>query len=195
MTEYPELYILRHGQTYWNREGRIQGQIHSDLTSLGQDHARQQGKLVAELKLIHKNLPIFVSPQGRVLQTAELALAPLGRYGQIDDRLMEIGCGIFEGHSLKELEAESPGTLEARDADAFGWYFDIEGGETKDDMEIRVRSFLDDLAEPSLVVTHGITSRFLRGIWLGLERDDWWDFPVEQGCIYHLSDGVHRVIS
>jgi len=195
VTDYPELFILRHGETYWNREGRIQGQIHADLTPLGQDHARQQGKLVEELDLRSRNLPIYVSPQGRALQTAEIAMVSLGRYGDTDARLMEIGCGVFEGHSLSELEARTPGTLRARDADAFGWYFDIPGGETKDQMEDRVRAFLEEMKEPAILVTHGITSRFLRGIWLGLPRDEWWHFSVEQGCIFHLKDGVHRVIS
>jgi len=45
------------------------------------------------------------------------------------------------------------------------------------------------------VITHGITSRILRGIWLGLSGDDMIDLPVEQGCIYHLRLGATHCLT
>lgn len=192
---YPEIYVLRHGETYWNREPRVQGRLHSDLTPLGRDQARRQGEILVELGLNARALPIFVSPQGRTRQTAEIALAPLGRYGQTDARLVEIGCGAFEGKSLAELEAHAPGTTAARAADALGWYTDVPGGEPEADVIARAQSFLDDLNGPAIIISHGITTRYLRALWLGLPREEVPKLPGDHGCIYHLCDGVHRVIT
>lgn len=189
-----ELYVLRHGETYWNRQGRTQGHLHSDLTQKGRDQARRQGELLVELGLVGSDMPIFVSPQGRTQQTAEIALAPLGRWGKLDARLMEIGCGAHEGKTLEELEAETPGTREARNADFMAWLMEVPGRESDTAVDARVRSFLEDLTGPAIVISHGITTRFLRGAWLGLSFEELKQLPGDQGCVYHLSQGVHRVI-
>ena len=169
--------------------------MHSDLTIRGQDHAREQGNLLRELGDEVRDLPIYVSPQGRTRQTAELALASIGRHAVADQRLVELCCGDFETRSLKELEAEQPGTIEKRNTDPFAWYFNLPRGESVKEMETRARDFLDDLTGPAIVITHGVTSRFLRAVPLGLSPREAWKLPVDQGCIYHVKDGVHRVIS
>jgi len=190
-----ELYVLRHGETYWNREGRTQGHLHSDLTQRGRDQARRQGELLVELGLMGSDIPIFISPQGRTQQTAEIALAPLGRWGVLDARLMEIGCGTHEGKSIDELEAASPGVGEARNADFLAWLLEAPGGESSLSVESRARAFLEEMDGPAIIVSHGITTRYLRGAWLGMSFEEMKQLPGDQGCVYHLKDGVHRVIT
>ncbi|MCB2120639.1 MAG: histidine phosphatase family protein, partial [Rhodobacteraceae bacterium] len=51
MGVYPELYVLRHGETVWNAEGRMQGTLDSPLTERGCAQARRQGEILASLGL------------------------------------------------------------------------------------------------------------------------------------------------
>ena len=88
MPDFPPLYLLRHGQTTWNRDRRIQGQLNSELTELGRQHARRQGEILAGLDL-PAGLTAYCSPARRTRQTAGIAFAPLGFVPVFDDRLKE----------------------------------------------------------------------------------------------------------
>ena len=94
MYPYPELYILRHGETLWNQQGRFQGQKDSPLTDKGRRQALAQGEVLRSVK----SLPhiVFVSPLGRTLTTAILA-APFIKTHVKDPRLLEINFGAWEG--------------------------------------------------------------------------------------------------
>ena len=94
MYPYPELYILRHGETLWNQQGRLQGQKDSPLTDKGRQQALAQGEVLRSVK----SLPhiVFVSPLGRTLTTANLA-APFIKTHVKDPRLLEINFGAWEG--------------------------------------------------------------------------------------------------
>ena len=65
----PQIFLLRHGQTQWNAEGRFQGQMNSDLTQLGQDHAATQGRLLSTVFKDFPDIDVYGSPLGRVQQT------------------------------------------------------------------------------------------------------------------------------
>ena len=74
----PPLFLLRHGQTVWNREGRMQGRLDSPLTPLGQVQAARQGAI---LRANGVAFPARTSPRGRARTTAALAgLASLAFY-------------------------------------------------------------------------------------------------------------------
>jgi broad specificity phosphatase PhoE len=185
MTNFPDLYVLRHGQTQWNLEGRFQGRLDSPLTDLGKAHARQQGAILATLNLA--GFSAFSSPQGRAMHTAELA----GLTARPDDRLMEIAFGSIDGKTLAEIQLIHP---ELSDAAGPGWHFNTPDGERFPEMRARCLSFLNDLSGPAVIVCHGITSRLLRGLWLGYDLDGMGRLPIGQGCVYHLSDGVETVL-
>lgn len=72
MIDHPELFILRHGETIWNQKGWFQGQKNSPLTEKGQAQARAQKTIIDALKRIPDK--VYVSPLGRTLQTAQIAL-------------------------------------------------------------------------------------------------------------------------
>ena len=93
MYPYPELYILRHGETHWNQQGRLQGQKDSPLTDKGRQQALSQGEVLRSVK----SLPhiVFVSPLGRTLTTANLA-APFIETHVKEPRLLEINFGAWE---------------------------------------------------------------------------------------------------
>ena len=67
------IYVMRHGETAWNAEGRFQGALNSPLTELGQEHARRLAQTLDALDL--DQFDIRVSPQGRAFETAAIALA------------------------------------------------------------------------------------------------------------------------
>jgi probable phosphoglycerate mutase len=187
MTDFPELYVLRHGETEWNRELRNQGSLDSPLTAEGQDHGRAQGRMIDALGL--RDLPAFVSPQGRAVHTAELA----GLDATQDARLAEINMGDAEGMLHHDMHMRWP-DLGPTDAHPFGWYFRLPNSESFDDLVTRVTSFLQDMREPTLVVSHGITGRVLRGVYQGLDVTGMRGLSIEQGRIFHLKDGQETVL-
>lgn len=188
---YPEIFVLRHGQTEWNREGRHQGRKDSPLTSLGRDQAAQQGRILRSVGLSDASVACFCSPQGRAAATADIALSAIAATAIRDDRLMEINFGQWEGLTLDDIDAHWPGTTDA-EPDPFLWSFCAIGGERFDDMAARCASFLGTLTRPTVIITHGITSRVLRGLWLGLDVSEMSDLGGGQGCVYHLRDGAQN---
>lgn len=188
MPNYPDIYVLRHGQTEWNLAGRFQGCQDSPLTDLGVSQARQQGVVLAGLDLVTSPIPAFCSPQLRAVRTAKLA----GLKASPDDRLMEVSFGPCEGMQRHEVHALLP---EAIPTDGLAWHFAVPGGESFASMQGRCQAFLDDLKGPAIIVTHGITSRVLRGIWLGRDLDGMGELGVGQGCVYRLSEGRETVLA
>ena len=183
---YPDLYILRHGETTWNLQGRYQGRKDSPLTEKGRSQALVQRALLNGLD----NLPskVFVSPLGRVIETARLAVT-LGDQPVIDERLQELSFGSWEG-SLREDIARN---IHMSSTDR-SWAFNSHDGETFGMIATRVQEFLDDLDQPAIIVTHGITSIVLRGLWLGLDQAKMLELSTDQGCIYHLSNGTEKIM-
>lgn len=190
MTEWPEIYVLRHGQTHWNVEGRHQGQQNSDLTATGVTQAQTQGRILRRAIAEPATHDFFSSPLGRAWQTAGFAVGPFNRPVTPDDRLMEVSFGQWEGKTNAEVDAGWPGNRVV--ADVFDWHFSSPDGERLADLQARATEFLTRLTRPSVIVTHGITSRVLRGVWLGLDSAGMSDLDGGQGNVFHLKDGQMR---
>ena len=186
MSVYPDLYILRHGETIWNLQGRYQGQKDSPLTEKGRNQAHVQRKILNGLV----DLPsrIFVSPLGRAIETARLAITFSDR-PVIEERLKEIYFGNWEG-ALKEDLAKN----NHKSSTNGSWAFNSPKGETFEMISARVQGFLDDLDQPAIIVTHAITSTVLRGLWLGSDQAKMLELPIDQGCVYHLSNGTETIL-
>lgn len=185
-----DIYILRHGQTEWNAARRMQGGLDSPLTALGKAQARRQGEILRSLGA--DRLPVHVSPQGRALATVALALP--GATPQVDDRLREISLGAWDGLTAEDISAlggDSPASF--GEGKGFYWY-DTTPGERFAAIEARTRSFVADLQGPAVIVTHGITSMFLRGALLGLDIRAIADLPGGQGVVHHLRDGIATLL-
>ena len=188
MSTWPELYFLRHGQTEWNAEGRVQGSLDSRLSDLGRQQAMMQRDILSTLDL--SGFTGWTSTQGRARGTADIALAGLVEEIRPDPRLTEIALGDWEGHLRAEIELPFP----ADESDESGIHvFDTAPrGEGFEALHARCRSLLEDLTGPSVLVTHGVTSRMMRLIVLGLDMTELVSLPGGQGVIYHLKDGTHR---
>lgn len=188
MKQIPPLIIFRHGQTEWNREGINQGRLDSPLTEMGRQQAMGLSALL-QMLIEGERWQVFTSPTGRAKTTAELALGPLGMVAVQDDRLQEVHFGDWQGRTTAEIDEISGST---KSDDPFMWNFTSPKGETFVEMQQRVGGFVKDLSGPSIISTHGITSRVLRGIALGLDTDGMRDLDGGQGCIFLLKDGKQQ---
>lgn len=190
MSRWPEIYVLRHGETTWNVARRMQGRLDSPLTDRGRRQAEQMGELLAAEPLA--GFGLWTSPQGRARTTAELALSRFGPLRE-DDRLVEIDMGEWQGLTLYEVRDRWPGP--AREKDPFRWYGGVPGGERFEAMRARAESFLSALSGPAVIVTHGMTSRFLRGVAMGLDDEELGRLPGGQGAVFHLAEGRVRTLA
>ena len=182
------IYLCRHGQTFHNREGRMQGQTESDLTPLGQAQAAAMGELLAGLIETPADWRIVASPLRRARDTAETIGARLGLPVAIDERLVEIDVGEWSNRLREEVRGENP-HLHGDDA----WGFHAPGGETYEVMMARLRAWLSEqAAEPErrlIVVSHGVAGRLLRGAYAGLSKAETLAQDIPQDAVYRLMAG------
>ncbi len=180
------LWVCRHGETVWNREGRWQGREDSPLTAAGEAQARRVGAFLVTQGIGPATHRILTSPQGRAAHTAALALADLGGKAEPDLRLSEIDVGAWTGLDRDAIRAQiDPG------AGLLAPYAVAPGAETFDTLMARVRSLLLDLGGPALLFTHGITSRFLRAAALGGDTTMAEALPGGQGVVHRIENGQH----
>ena len=191
--ELPDLYVLRHGETEWNRARRMQGKLDSPLTARGRAQAEAQGRALAAAGVSGTRIAFFTSPQGRALRTAEIVAQAIGGAPRPDPRLREIGVGLFTGRTMEENRLGHPQVFAGREP--FLWYFAVPEGEARAALQARIDTFLADLRGPAIVVTHGMTSRLLRARVLGMGADAFQNLPGGQGAVYHLSAGRQRVLA
>ena len=189
----PEIFLVRHGQTVWNVEGRFQGALDSPLTVAGIAQVEAIGRRLAELLADAPPIAMRVSPLGRTRQTAAL-LGGFHPYSEtsFDPHLREVTLGEWEGLTLEEMDAGWParfdGTTQA------DWYFSAPGGETYDAAVARARGWIDEAESRVVAVSHGLFSRLIRGAYLGLPREEALGLPVPQDVIWHLHHGMIEAI-
>ena len=165
---WPELYFIRHGETDWNAEGRYQGSKDIPLNDIGRGQADLNGRLLVEiLKRAGRQPGEFTwhaSPLGRTRETMALARAAMGlpRDGyRVDSRLIEVNFGDWQGYTLAELDRINPGSSGARALDKWNFVPPGEGAESYEMLYRRVRPWFDELARPTVCVTHGGIFRVL----------------------------------
>jgi probable phosphoglycerate mutase len=183
------IFLVRHGETEWNRSRRYQGWSDSPLTAAGIAQAEAIGKGLRALPGA-ATAEMVASPLGRARRTAEIIAECLGRGAPIrfDDRLKEISLGSWDGLHRNEIAALSPGIF---DHDYFEWCFRTPDGETYEAFAARVGAWLAEAGDrPFIVVAHGIVSRILRGLYAGLPRSQALSLPVPQDRIFRLSGGA-----
>jgi len=163
------VYLARHGQTAYNREGRFQGQQAIPLDDVGREQARE----LAERAVPYGFRALWSSPLLRARETADVVGARIGLEPVEDARLMETDSGDWTDRSFAEVIAEAPEAFASfANADAD---FAFPGGESFAQQEVRVSAALDDVeagALPALVVCHGMVIRAALAVRAGepLER-------------------------
>ena len=196
----PTIYYIRHGETAWNAEGRLQGAQDTSLNHLGRKQAAHAGGILADLFArdgrSEQALAYVASPLGRARSTMELVRGalrlPPGDYS-IDDRLREIGYGDWEGSTLAQMQARDPEVFARRQVDK--WTVSPPGGETYASVQIRARHWYDQVLVDTVAVAHGGTARALM-VALGIETPaSAADLTIEQGAVYVFGEGGLRKYS
>ncbi|MDG1118688.1 MAG: histidine phosphatase family protein [Flavimaricola sp.] len=183
----PELFVMRHGETEWNLAGRWQGDRDSPLTTKGEAQAREMGAMLRRLGVTAQSHRLYSSPMTRARRTALLAGGD--DWPIIEDaRLREISVGDWTGRSRDEIRLE---TDLPEDAHFMDFYARAPEGEPFEEVMSRVQRFLRSLDGPSVIVTHGITSRFLRTAAMGWGLDRVLELPGGQGVIHHVANNQH----
>jgi broad specificity phosphatase PhoE len=185
------IFLVRHGETEWNRQRRHQGRFDSPLTARGIAQARALGRRLATLPEA-ASAPIVASPQGRARRTAEVIREHLPGTPElrVDERLRELTLGLWDGLTYREVEAHSPGIFDGDGRDE--WCFRAPGGEPYDSFAARLGEWLAEQNEaaPTIAVAHGFVSRVLRGLYADLPPSAALALPVRQDKIFRLSGGV-----
>jgi probable phosphoglycerate mutase len=190
----PTIYYIRHGETEWNADGRMQGTQDVPLNEVGRKQAAIAGGVLAELFARDgrsvASLQFIASPLGRARSTMELvrdALRLPPDHYATDDRLREIGYGRWEGSTLAQMQAADPELFAKRQADR--WTVPAPGGECYADVERRMRDWYHQLTADTVAVAHNGTARALM-VALGFETpESASDLPIAQGAVYVFGGG------
>jgi len=188
-----DIHLLRHGETAWNLDGRLQGRLDSSLTEMGRRQAQQLGDLLASRFPETSLPPLQVSPLGRAQETANLIRAREATRGHAttgfitEPRLTEVSFGDWEGLTFDDIENDWDDLIDAYDD--LDWLFEAPSGEGFDEALARVDSWLQDQSTAIVAITHGLTAQVICGAYLGLDRAEISAFSVEHGVIYRLHDG------
>lgn len=167
-TPRPRLYYIRHGETDWNVEGRLQGQRDIPLNARGRAQATHCSDILRDLfardgrepaSLDYVSSPLLRARQTMELTRAGLRLAPDGY--AVANALTEISFGAWEGFTIAQLRARDPEDVAARERDK--WRFLPPDGESYEAVSLRMRAWYELLARDTVATAHGGTARGLIG--------------------------------
>jgi broad specificity phosphatase PhoE len=191
----PILYYVRHGETDFNAEQRLQGRQDTLLNARGRLQAKDSGLLLRDLfARDNRGAGDFVyvsSPLQRARETMEILRPPLGLPPQpyaTDDRLFEISYGDWEGLTLPEIEARMPGMLAERERDK--WDFAPPGGESYRELTARIGEWYASLTRDTVVAAHGGGVRALMALFHVLSKEEATHAQIAQGVVYVFADGA-----
>ncbi len=180
-----EIILIRHGETEWNSQKRMQGHSNSDLSSVGQAQIQALGQWM-------KNVPfdlIYSSDSLRAKQTAEAITQFSGHELQFDQRLREKNLGVFEGLTSEEARERHPEVF--RLFKTAGSKYVIDEGESTQQLQDRALEIVDEIRikhpeEHVLLVTHGGFIRVVMKHSLGLSLETPTRFLIRNTSVFRL---------
>lgn len=196
-----KLYLIRHGETDYNKKKKNQGRTDIPLNEYGRELARKTAEGMAEISFDQ----CFCSPLKRARETAELILGNRDVQVQIDDRLIEISFGIYEGRCWDPAswDEEMP-----RDFQCFfdepGRYQAPENGESLEALKERTGAFFQELCAREdcqdstiLISTHGAALSAILANIKNLPIDQFWGEGCSRNCgvtIVEVQDGQATIL-
>lgn len=175
-----KIYLTRHGETEWNKEGRMQGWKNSDLANSGVEGAKKLGYRLRDIDFDH----IYCSPLGRTIDTAKHVRQDKDTEIVLIDSLKEMGFGKWEGMKHDDIKELYP-------TEFFNFwnmphlYKPVEG-ESFEDLFTRVKSVLDEIiynskGENVLIVSHAVVIKAIYAIIKNNPLEELWNPPFLQG--------------
>lgn len=190
-----KLYIIRHGETQWNKEKRLQGRSNIQLNDYGRELA---GITADALKNLNFDL-IYSSPLDRAYETAQIIRGSRKVDIIKDERLIEISFGEYEGIPSNELGDKIDNFFFAPEK-----YVPGKGGERYEELCARTKDFLENIIYPLkdtqksvLIVAHGALNKSLMLNLKGLEIKDIWKGEFQRNCCvneYEITNNKIKVI-
>lgn len=189
----PTIYFVRHGQTDWNAEDRLQGQADIPLNDIGREQAAGNGRKLVERASDVISFDFVASPLSRTRETMEILRASMGldRGGyRKDERLVELHFGDWQGRTYPELEASDPGCSMRRSADK--WNFLPPGlkAESYEMLAARIGSWLDEVTRETVCVTHGGVIRSIFRLADAFSGEECASLPIPQDQVLRFQNGA-----
>jgi len=184
-----EIYLVRHGETEWNAQGRYQGKLDSPLTRRGREQAQHVGRFLSLILKGRRDIALHISPLGRARETAEIICNFIDANSIVEPRIGELSIGSWDGLTHTDIHAGWPGQLNG--CSVYDWFFRAPDGESYAEAFGRVSSWLKELNGVTVAVSHGLTGRIIRGAYLGLAREQTLSLPVPHEVVWHLIE--HRI--
>lgn len=183
------IFVLRHGQTQFNAEQKLQGHCNSPLTDKGLAQARSVGTALSGY-LGERTYRVYASPLGRAVQTATIVCEQVGHCASEivqDERLKEFALGEWEQRTIPSLVAEQPDLLSQSD-----WYLQAPQSESYQSVKARLLSWLNELPEDGdvVVVSHALTGAALRGALMDMSYEQVWEQDLPQDAFFMIENGV-----
>lgn len=189
------LYLMRHGETDWNVKGMLQGRTDIPLNT--------RGEMAAELTKVglkDVNFDIaFTSPLERAKRTAEIILTGKNTPIIVDERIVEIGFGKYEGMPKNKMDENIINFFKSPER-----YIPQDGGEKIEELLERERCFLDELIENKqyqdstiLVTTHGAALSGLLCLVKDWPISDFWKGGLHKNCgfsILEVKEKSYRIL-
>jgi broad specificity phosphatase PhoE len=188
------LYLARHGQSEWNNQRRITGQLNPGLSPKGQ----QQSAAIAECLRGEDLSAIYTSVLQRTVDTAQptasakrLPIAALAA-------LNEINLGLLQGRYRDERDPEAQAMWAQWQADIWGCR--LPGAEDFNDLTKRVGQALQDILQrhrgrSTLIVGHRGTNRVLLGTLMGWPQERWLELSLRNKFLYRIRLGAEPEIA
>src|SRR6185436_15576092 len=182
------LYFARHGQTQANVQKRFSGEKDSPLTPLGLEQAAQVGHILKRELGEAPGFQFVCSPLARAVATMKIARQVMGLPLEgfvTDNRLKEIDLGVWDQLTDDEARALSPILFEKRGNDK--WHVRVPGGENYAEVAARVTDWLQELKSDTIAISHGATTRILRGLLAGLDWRAMSSLDEPQGVVFRVT--------
>ena len=192
----PTIYLLRHGQTLWNAEGRYQGQLDSVLTPKGKEQAEANALKLSQYIDI-KKVKFFASPLGRAKVTAEIIAQCNGMESSkiiFEQDIQEFNYGIFEGQTKEYCKEVYAQEFFDREADKYNYV--LEGGESYVKVFERLKRWLVSVQNEEIivVVAHEMINRALRGIYCNMTTDKMLTLRQENDVLIKLKNNNETIL-
>ncbi len=184
------LLFVRHGETDWNKEGRLQGQRDIPLNAVGRGQAETAGRTLTGLAPDFARLDYVASPLARTRETMERMRRAMGLDAdayRLDDRLKEITFGDWEGLTWREVRARDAAGAARREAGK--WDFVPPGGESYAMLLDRVRPVVEAIDRETVMVSHGGVARALLALLCNVSTRQAAGLDIWQGRVLVIEPG------
>jgi len=182
------LYFARHGQTEANVQKRFSGYKDTPLTPLGLEQAAQVGRILKRELGEAPGCQFISSPLTRAVATMKIARQTMGLPATgfaTDNRLKEINLGVWDQLTDEEARALSPILFEQRGNDK--WHVRVPGGENYAEVAARISDWVRELKTDTIAISHGATTRILRGLLAGLDWREMSTLDEPQGVVFRVT--------